>query len=145
MSAIEKEIQRIRLLSGYNLKNTLSENKNLINKKIINENRGIIRRGGAESAELLAKEMRAAEKIKTAMRDIENLKGISKDIERKVFTNLERIGGVVDKGGRKLKSVDDIVNAVKKGEIMPAELGKFNWGMLKSDISSGSDASKRVA
>ena len=79
------------------------------------------------------------------MRDIENLKGISKDIERKVFTNLERIGGVVDKGGRKLKSVDDIVNAVKKGEIMPAELGKFNWGMLKSDISSGSDASKRLA
>ena len=142
MSAIEKEIQRIRLLSGYNLKNTLSENKNLINKKIINEN---LRRGGVEGAELLAKEMRAAEKIKTAMRDIENLKGISKDIERKVFTNLERIGGVVDKGGRKLKSVDDIVNAVKKGEIMPAELGKFNWGMLKSDISSGSDASKRLA
>ena len=142
MSAIEKEIQRIRLLSGYNLKNTLSENKNLINKKIINEN---LRRGGVEGAELLAKEMRAAEKIKTAMRDIENLKGISKDIERKVFTNLERIGGVVDKGGRKLKSVDDIVNAVKKGDIMPAELGKFNWGMLKSDISSGSDASKRLA
>lgn len=145
MSAIEKEIQRIRLLSGYNLKNTLSENKNLINKKIINEDIRRNVRTGAESAELLAKEMKAAEKIKTTMRDIESFKSISKDIEKKVFKNLESFGGIVNKGGQKLKSVDDFVNAVKKGEITPTEIGKFNWGMLRSDISSGSDASKRAA
>ena len=143
MSAIEKEIQRIRLLGGYNLKNTLSENKNLINKKIINEQ---IRRSTAEASELLAKELRAAEKIKASMKDLNKVKGISKQIEKTVFADLSKsFGGVVNKGGQQLKSIDDIVNAVKKGDIMPAELGKFNMSMLKSDISASSEASKRIA
>jgi hypothetical protein len=154
---IEKEIQRMRLISGYNRKDTLTENENYINHSFINVEKNIknyiLERGGAGEVRTastamkdLSKVLKAAEDSKAGMKDLGAVSKELKAVESEIFSNVRKMGGEIKTmTGEQLKSVDDVVNAVKSKNISPAELGRFNWGYLKSNVKADSEAAKLIS
>ena len=123
-----EEINRFKLLSGYNNTATLTENLNII---VIKEGLGtdialLFKAGGAEA--------------KTAARELE------------VIMKNELKGGVtiLDDSGKVLgnsKSAVEVFDAIKTGRLAPAELGKVQMQLFKqtSDLTIKAAAATDIA
>jgi hypothetical protein len=113
-----EEINRFRLLSGYNNTATLTENLNII---VIKEGLGqdlkmLLQLGGAEA--------------KTAARELET---IMKNELKGGVTILDDSGKVI----KNSKNAAEVFEAIKTGRLAPAELGKVQMNLFKqtSDLT----------
>jgi len=100
---IIEEINRIKFLSGYDLSKTSKENFTIISEQV----RGLIDalRGDAELAREFRTELQSVEK------------------------QLLKFGGVMTKDGKSLKSIDEIIGALKDGKLSNAERMKVKWSV----------------
>lgn len=111
---ILEELKRIKLLSNYDNKLTLSENYDIISDiEILDEQEGA---------------------LKTALRaDAKLAKSVAKELD---VIMSEFRGGITSSEGVLLKNGDDIVNALKKGTLKQAELGKVNTNLFRKTGNS---------
>lgn len=105
---IKEELDRIILLSKYNMKLTLNENKTLINEQ----------------------------GLKGFLRAIEHERGIIDDITRsmKEAEFLSHFGGkgIKDTLGRTLRTADDVIKAAREGNLSSKTLSRFNFATFKT-------------
>lgn len=112
---ILEELNRVKLLSFYDTNLTLSENHNLIGDiNIISEQGGRAIQTALKSDRALAKSM--AKELDVIMSEFR--------------------GGVMSSEGNLLKNGDEIVNALKKGTLKQAELGKVNTNLFRKTTNS---------
>jgi len=118
INLLNEELNRIKLLYGYKLENTLSENKKkvLINEKI-----------GAEifkGSEVAAKELANAEKAALKA----GLEASFKELGQVTILDSRGVAMVT-------KDAEEIINAMKNGLIAPLEMGRISKGLLKNATS----------
>jgi hypothetical protein len=99
---IIEEINRIKFLSGYDSSKTSKENFTIISEQSA---RGLLKTlvGDAELAREFRLELQSVEK------------------------QLFRVGGITTKDGKSLKSVDEVIKALKDGKLADAERMKVKW------------------
>lgn len=108
---INEEIKRFIILSKYNTSKTASENS-------INEDNV---RGAVDAGRGLLKALEADRALSSELRS--EIEGLSKQ--------LSKYGGITTKEGRQLKTAEEILDAVKGGKLVPAELGRFNMTIFR--------------
>jgi hypothetical protein len=106
---ILEDIQRIMLLSNYNMNMTLSENTTILENRV-----------------LYSDVLKAFSKDSTIIKEL-NL--LMKDAK---FMNELKGGKLYDKAGKELLTFKDVVQAAKRGTITEKELARFNWAVFKS-------------
>jgi hypothetical protein len=106
---ILEDIQRIMLLSNYNMDMTLSENTTILEQRTLFSD--VLRN--------LSKDRVAVEELTKLMKDAK-------------FKNAIKGGKIVDTTGKELRTFQEVIGAVKKGTISEKELARFNWGVFKS-------------
>lgn len=106
---ILEDIQRIMLLSNYNMDMTLSENTTLL-----------------EQRTLFSDVLRNLSKDRVAVEELTNL---MKDAK---FKNAIKDGKIVNTSNKELRTFQEVVNAVQKGTISEKELARFQWAVFKS-------------
>jgi len=118
INLLNEELNRIKLLYGYKLENTLSENKKkvLINEKIAGEL--------LKGSEVAAKELANAER--TALKA--GLETSLKELGQVTILDSRGVGMVT-------KDAEEIINAMKNGRIMPLEMGRISKGLFKNATS----------
>lgn len=134
---LENEIKRIMLLYSYNQKNTLTENLNNITKEPILE----FLRGGAEEAAKVARELEAARNFKATAEEFKAVAAESRALEKKIMSSIK--GGIVV-DGKQLKTIDEVLAAMKEGKLGDAAKGQFIWSSMKN-LPDGSAAAKLYA
>ena len=122
---LENEIKRIMLLYSYNQKNTLTENLNNITKEPILE----FLRGGAEEAAKLARELEAARNFKATAGEFKAVSAESRALEKEIMSSIK--GGIVA-DGKQLKTIDEVLTAMKEGKLGDAAKGQFIWSSMKN-------------
>jgi len=122
---LENEIKRIMLLYSYNQKNTLTENLNNITKEPILE----FLRGGAEEAAKLARELEAARNFKATAGEFKAVSAESRALEKEIMSSIK--GGIVA-DGKQLKTIDEVLAAMKEGKLGDAAKGQFIWSSMKN-------------
>ena len=118
INLLNEELTRIKLLYGYKLESTLSENKEkvLINEKIAGE----IFKG----SEVAAKELANAEKAALKA----GLESSFKELGQVTILDSRGVAMVT-------KDAEEIINAMKNGLIAPLEMGRISKGLLKNATS----------
>lgn len=122
---LENEIKRIMLLYSYNQKNTLTENLNNITKEPILEQL----RGGAEELAKVARELEAARNLKATAGEFKAVSAESRALEKEIMSSIK--GGIVA-DGKQLKTIDEVLTAMKEGKLGDAAKGQFIWSSMKN-------------
>lgn len=104
---ILEDIQRIMLLSNYNMDMTLSENTTLL-------------------------ESLYSDVLKAFSRDVAVSKELTLLMKDAKFISELKTGKIVDTLGQELRTFDDVIKAAKSGTITEKELARFNWAVFKS-------------
>lgn len=114
MEKIIEELKRIKLLTNYNTKLTLTENYDKVGDvEILDEQKGALRKVIRADAAL----------AKTLSKELDTIMGKFK-------------GGITSSEGALLKNGDDIINALKKGTLKQAELGKLNTNLFRETTNA---------
>ena len=118
INLLNEELTRIKLLYGYKLESTLSENKKkvLINEKFAAE--------VFKGSEVAAKELANAER--TALKA--GLEASFKELGQVTILDSRGVAMVT-------KDAEEIINAMKNGLIAPLEMGRISKGLLKNATS----------
>lgn len=122
---LENEIKRIMLLYSYNQKNTLTENLNNITKEPILEQL----RSGAEEFAKVARELEAARNLKATAGEFKAVSAESRALEKEIMSSIK--GGIVA-DGKQLKTIDEVLTAMKEGKLGDAAKGQFIWSSMKN-------------
>jgi len=104
---INEEIRIFKLISNYDTSKTLTDNENALN-----ESRGYIKN--------LAKMLETEKAF---------LNSIFKEAK---FTKYLENGKILDKFGNELKSIDEVIRAIKDGNMKGKDLAKFNFAVYKT-------------
>jgi hypothetical protein len=105
-----EEIKRFRLLSGYKPGNTHYENELIINERVTP----------------LKDALKSGEELSRALRDI---KGTS-ELRSIESTLLRDIGGELKVGGKELKTLEEIISALREGKLAEREAGSVIYSLL---------------
>lgn len=110
---ILEELKRIKLLSNYDSKLTLSENYSILDEREIvsEQTQAFLKQGSRQLA-------------KTVARDIDA-----------IFKSFK--GGLKSVDNVALKNGDEVVKAIKAGKLAPAALGKVNMGLFRQTQDAG--------
>jgi hypothetical protein len=106
---ILEDIQRIMLLSNYNMDMTLSENTTIL------ENRALY----SDVLKAFSKDGAVVKELTLLMKDAK-------------FMSELKGGKLFDKAGKELRTFQEVVGAAKRGTITEKELARFNWAVFKS-------------
>ena len=106
---LNEEVNRIRLMFGYDSKKTLTENQETISETVISEQAQFLKNLFKSDVKLMRA---AATELKAEMGALK--------------------GGVSTVDGVILRDADDIMKAVKAGKLAPAELGRVNAQLLRA-------------
>ena len=106
---ILEDIQRIMLLSNYNMDMTLSENTTLLEQRTL-----------------------YSDVLKAFSRDVAVSKELTLLMKDAKFISELKAGKIVDTAGKELLTFKDVIQAAKKGTITEKELARFNWAVFKS-------------
>ena len=106
---ILEDIQRIMLLSNYNMDMTLSENTTLLEQRTL-----------------------YSDVLKAFSRDVVVSKELTLLMKDAKFISELKAGKIVDTAGKELLTFKDVIQAAKKGTITEKELARFNWAVFKS-------------
>lgn len=105
MEKIIEELKRIKLLTNYNTKLTLTENYDKVGDvEILDEQEGALKKALRADATLA--------------------KTISKELDKYLVTTIKNTDGVL------LKNGDDIINAIKKNKLSFKDLGQVNLNLF---------------
>jgi hypothetical protein len=106
---ILEDIQRIMLLSNYNMDMTLSENTTILEQRTLY----------SDVLKAFSKDGAVVKELTLLMKDAK-------------FMNELKGGKLFDKAGKELRTFQDVVGAAKRGTITEKELARFNWAVFKS-------------
>jgi sporulation protein YlmC with PRC-barrel domain len=106
---ILEDIQRIMLLSDYNMDMTLSENTTIL------ENRALY----SDVLKVFSRDRAIAKELTLLMKDTK-------------FISELKAGKIVNTTGKELRTFSDVIHAVKTGTISEKELARFNWAVFRS-------------
>ena len=106
---ILEDIQRIMLLSNYNMDMTLSENTTLLEQRTL-----------------------YSDVLKAFSRDVVVSKELTLLMKDAKFISELKAGKIVDTAGKELQTFQDVIQAAKRGTITEKELARFNWAVFKS-------------
>jgi len=106
---ILEDIQRIMLLSNYNMDMTLSENTTILEQRTLY----------SDVLKAFSKDGAVVKELTLLMKDAK-------------FMSELKAGKIVDTAGKELRTFQEVVGAAKRGTISEKELARFNWAVFKS-------------